>query len=142
MQHISTLTTPPLPASSEQTSVNEKLNASTSQSTCDAETIRILWEKMAAIYGHKWVSSFGESDDGTWLRVMTGITREQIAAGLRACLTREDVWPPGAAEFRRLCLPPRRDPIHREYKSLPKPPPNPALVEQSLTAMRSALNAK
>ena len=97
---------------------------------------------MAAIYGHKWVSSFGETDDGTWLRVLTGITRGQIAAGLRSCLERDDPWPPGAGEFRRMCLPEKIPAYHRPYVALPRPEPNPALIIESLKVMRSTLNAK
>lgn len=106
---------------------------------CDRETIRILWEKMAAIFGHKWVSSFGETDDGTWLRVLSGLTREQIAAGLRACLNRNDVWPPGAAEFRRLCLPEKVVAYHRDYVALPKPPVDRDKVASCIQTMREAL---
>lgn len=106
---------------------------------CDRETIRVLWEKMAAIYGHKWVSSFGESDDGTWLRVLTGLTKEQIAAGLRACLDRDDVWPPGAAEFRKLCLPVKVPAIHRNYVALPRPVYTPEQIDGYMGKIRKVL---
>lgn len=106
---------------------------------CDRETIRILWEKLAAIYGHKWVSSFGEADDGTWLRVLTGLAREQIAVGLRSCLDRIDPWPPGAAEFRRLCLPEKVPAYHRDYIALPKPPVNKETVASCIQSMREVL---
>ena len=101
-----------------------------------------LWMRMGRVYGHKWVSAYGEADDGTWLAGLWDVTPEQIGAGLEKCRTNPDCWPPTLPKFRSMCLPEKRDPIHREYKSLPKPPPNPALVEQSLNAMRSALNAK
>ena len=60
---------------------------------------------MAKIYGHKWTSSFGEADDGTWLQGLQGLHPPQLAVGLRRCLDREDPWPPNLPEFRRLCLP-------------------------------------
>ncbi len=101
-----------------------------------------LWMRMGRVYGHKWVSAYGEADDGTWLAGLWDVTPEQIGAGLEKCRTDPVCWPPTLPKFRSMCLPEKRDPIHREYESLPKPPPNPALVEQSLTAMRSALNAK
>ncbi len=59
---------------------------------------------MGMLYGHKWASSFGTGDDGTWLRVLEGITGQQIADGLERCLSRADNWPPDAIEFRKLCL--------------------------------------
>lgn len=36
---------------------------------------------------------------------MTGISPDQIASGLDKLATRDDKWPPNAAEFRQLCMP-------------------------------------
>ena len=63
-----------------------------------------LWEKLSRIYGHRWTSGFGEADDGTWLTGLRDLLPEELAAGLRACIRREDDWPPTLPEFRRLCL--------------------------------------
>lgn len=65
--------------------------------------IDTLWSKMTRIYGHKWLSNFGSRDDGTWLEGLRGLLPEELARGLRACLTRVDPWPPTLPEFRRLC---------------------------------------
>ena len=72
-----------------------------------------FWQRMAAIYGHKWTSSFGDSpfnDQGvltiagdTWQRGLTGIPEPAIAAGLQAALTSADGWPPTLPAFRALC---------------------------------------
>ena len=59
---------------------------------------------MSRIYGHRWTSGFGEADDGTWLTGLRDLLPEELAAGLRACIKREDDWPPPLPEFRRLCL--------------------------------------
>lgn len=56
------------------------------------------------MYGHKWVSNYGEEDDGTWQSGLRGVTPEQIGRGLAACLERVDVWPPSLPEFRQMCL--------------------------------------
>lgn len=40
----------------------------------------------------------------TWAKGLAGLSGEQLACGLGACLTRTDVWPPVLAEFRALCL--------------------------------------
>jgi len=69
-----------------------------------ADHIETLWVKMAMIYGHKWVSGYGESDDGTWLRGLQDLTPGALAKGLEACLHRLDIWPPTLPEFRLLCL--------------------------------------
>lgn len=73
-----------------------------------------FWQRMAAIYGHKWTSAFGESpfnDQGvmtiagdTWQRGLTGISEPAIAAGLQAALMSADGWPPTLPAFRALCF--------------------------------------
>lgn len=69
---------------------------------------------MAAIYPNRWRSAMGEAPqtpDGkltvygdTWGKGLAGLTDAQLAAGLEACITRADAWPPTLAEFRALCL--------------------------------------
>lgn len=67
----------------------------------------VLWERMAKIYGHKWVSSYGEEDDGTWLTGLHDVTPEQIGVGLEACRVSAEPWPPTLPQFRAMCLPSR-----------------------------------
>lgn len=70
-----------------------------------AELLAIkLWEKMVQMYGHKFLSQFGETANETWVRCLKGITGQQVASGLEKCLTHCPEWPPGAAQFRALCL--------------------------------------
>lgn len=70
---------------------------------------------MTAIYGHRWVSTYGTKptkDDtteltigaATWSAGLTGITDKQIALGLQACVFSDDGWPPSLPEFRQMCL--------------------------------------
>ena len=68
--------------------------------------IKEVWRRMAAIYGHRWVSSFGETDqDKTWLLGLQDLEPRLLAVGLEACIkNRQDGWPPSLPEFRRLCL--------------------------------------
>lgn len=67
-----------------------------------------LWAAMLATYGHRWAGAYGQNPDGvaaaTWATGLAGLTSQQIAAGLRACLTHGDGWPPTLPEFRVLCL--------------------------------------
>lgn len=59
---------------------------------------------MTELYGHKWTSVHGESDTSdTWGKVLYGVSREQLAAGMQACARSSDAWPPSAPEFRALC---------------------------------------
>ena len=79
----------------------------------DAAMVR-FWQRMAAIYGHKWTSAFGDSpfnDQGvmtiagdTWQRGLTGISEPDIATGLQAALTSADGWPPTLPAFRAMCF--------------------------------------
>lgn len=64
-----------------------------------------LWVRLHAIYGSKWLAAYGPEDSsGTWAEVLGEFMPEQLGAGVRACLDREDKeWPPTLAEFRDLC---------------------------------------
>jgi len=77
--------------------------------------IKKIWVKMTRVYGHKWSSNFGSSDDGTWLSALKEIPEAMIVAGLNKCLTRQDPWPPSLPEFRQMCLNlPSVDKIYQE----------------------------
>lgn len=76
--------------------------------------LRRIWERMSAIYLHRWTRAMGEApqdDSGaltlagdSWSRALAGLTDQQLGAGLDACLARSDTWPPSLPEFRALCL--------------------------------------
>lgn len=69
---------------------------------------------MAAIYGHRWTSAYGErcDDDAgvltvagdTWQRGLSGVSEQAIAVGLQGCLMSTDPWPPTLPQFRAMCL--------------------------------------
>jgi len=68
---------------------------------------------MVHIYGHKWISSHGESalDGGqlsdtakTWGSALRDITGEQLAEGLRRCVDSSESWPPSLPEFKKMCV--------------------------------------
>lgn len=63
----------------------------------------LLWEKMTRIYGRKW-SSIAESDDGTWLQGLRGITPENLSKGLGGIINSGNAWPPSLPEFKRMCV--------------------------------------
>lgn len=73
-----------------------------------ASAMETLWERMAAIYGHRWTSSFGDAADGlpadTWSGGLAGLTGDQLGRGLKACVTSADPWPPTLPQFRAMCL--------------------------------------
>lgn len=68
---------------------------------------------MSAIYGHRWVSSYGLHVDEsgnmtqaaeTWRLGLEGLSHEHLASGFSALLTAGMEWPPTLPEFRDLCL--------------------------------------
>lgn len=74
------------------------------------------------IYGHKWVSNYGETDDGTWAKGLADLTTAQISQGLEKCRISDDEWPPTLPIFRMRCLPEKVGaPFHRPAPKLPKP---------------------
>jgi len=66
---------------------------------------------MTEIYGHKWTSAFGEEPLATWDNALALITPAMVRMGLNrlALSTKHVEWPPGALEFRQLCLPRSED---------------------------------
>jgi hypothetical protein len=63
---------------------------------------------MLALFGHTWASQFGTTPEGiaadTWGSALAGITPEQLAGGLRACVAEGREFPPSAGRFRAMCL--------------------------------------
>jgi len=61
---------------------------------------------MAAMYGHRWTSSFGDrvDPDRVWAATLAGLDEVQVRHGMRQCAELGLEWPPSAPEFRKLCL--------------------------------------
>ena len=77
--------------------------SSPSSSPISATALETLWARMAEIYGHRWSSSYGAEPCDTWAKGLAGLSRQQIADGLKACLRSTDPWPPSLPQFRALC---------------------------------------
>ena len=76
---------------------------------------------MAGLYGHRWTSAHGDTDeDGTWTAGLSGLTPDDFARGLRECVKQGDDWPPSLPTFRKWCQQPgsSHPPITR---ALPEP---------------------
>lgn len=67
-----------------------------------------LWLRMAARYGHSWVSQYGASPDrfagAEWRLTLAGLTDEQIRAGFDNDRARGGDWPPSSTGFRAMCF--------------------------------------
>lgn len=96
-------------------------------SNLSREHIDELWRRMSRIYGAAFVSSYGESDDDTWLRGLLDFTPEDLSVGLEACAKQKpdedgNLFPPNLPKFRAMCKPKDTHPAyHEEYKGLPAP---------------------
>lgn len=82
-------------------------SASTESSPASATLMEKLWELMTELYAHKWTSVHGLADEsGNWAKMMGGITKHQLAEGVRLWTAAGNKWPPNAVELRELCLTP------------------------------------
>lgn len=115
-----------------------------------------LWTRMAAIYGHRWNSSFGiigESGYETWRAGLGDLTPSQIRKAVGQCVQSAEGWPPTLPEFRAMCLHGDQD-EHRahaemyrrpEFLALPKAKPSYDKARpfvQSLRAHLGGVNRK
>lgn len=73
-----------------------------------ASQAETLWGRMAAIYGHRWTSAYGDDPSGmagdTWAAGLSGLNGRQLARGLEACVASSEPWPPTLPEFRAQCF--------------------------------------
>lgn len=72
-----------------------------------------IWQRMAAIYGHKWTSHLGVASDAegklsesakVWKQGLIGVTLDQVKYGFTALVIKHHDWPPSLPEFRKLCV--------------------------------------
>ncbi len=93
-------------------SEQQKPASNGSETTLTPKLLINLWERMTHIYGHRWISAYGESAvyDGelsdtakTWGSGLHGVNGDQLAQGLHACIERADPWPPSLPEFAAMC---------------------------------------
>lgn len=76
--------------------------------------LRRIWERQTALYGHAWVSVHGVTphdktgalsmSGDTWGRALAGLSAQQVAAGIEACIAEGAEFPPSAPRFRAMCL--------------------------------------
>lgn len=77
---------------------------------------------MTEIYGHKWTSSYGDSDaDSTWAKGLADMSNAELKAGFFACLNSGEAWPPSLPQFRAMCRQPREK---REHAAAYQAPPS------------------
>lgn len=69
-----------------------------------ATAIAWFWERMTAIFGHRWSSTYGLVPEGAcrdeWEQALAAMSRDQINRALLTCRARCDGFAPIPAEFR------------------------------------------
>lgn len=90
--------------------VSEPPTQDAKPSVMQPKVIEAFWLRMTEIYGHKWTSSYGETDtDGTWAKCLADLSGDELKRGFRTCMTNGEPWPPSLPEFRAMCKPPQRE---------------------------------
>jgi len=76
------------------------------RATLSDEVMERLWLQMATLYGRKWESSCGllhGHEYKLWSEGLAHFSLAQIKRGLDSLESRDDKFPPGLLEFRKLC---------------------------------------
>ena len=120
---------------------------STSTQYVTSETVKFLFGKFLARYGHKWTSQYDVEIlpivHAEWLTELKGFTAEDIRRGLDAW---RGHWPPNQYEFADACRPVETAPAlpyHKTYsgKALPAPK-NKKLANKAMKEIRKSLGVK
>lgn len=93
-----------LSESNKQTGISTAIPFQDIPNLLTSHHLALLWEKMTSTYGHRWISSYGETDDGTWLNGLRGLLPDDLAKGYGRMIEQQYDWPPTLPEFRKLCF--------------------------------------
>ncbi len=103
-----------------------------------------LFARMALMYGHKFVSLYGDADvqveaEKEWGRHLSGYSLEEIKHGLDQCVDLHPSWPPTIGEFKTLCKVGSTNWATEEPVLALDNPSKPETVEKSLSKMMESL---
>ena len=62
-----------------------------------------LWQVLSELYGHKFISQYGDEPSQVWARALENVGLANIKRGIERLPERKDEWPPTAIEFFNLC---------------------------------------
>ena len=96
----------------------EKTQSNIEKATANTNTTLIdqLWVRMAQIYGHKWVSSYGTQPSKPWTDAINSMSNQKIAHGLNQIVKEGDDWPCSLVKFIQYC-----NTYRQPIKQLPAP---------------------
>ncbi len=113
-----------------------------------------VWTRMAEVYGHKWVSQYGECSDSdgnltsaakTWAEGLASLGDQEmqmrlISRGFSKIVESGDEWPPSLPQFLEMCHVKRLAPYHRIAKLELPAPTDPELARATLAEIKSKLS--
>lgn len=109
-----------------------------------AKDIDEVYRRMTRLYGHRFTSNFGETDDGTWLMALSGLKRSDLSRGLTALLKTDDDWPPSVPRFRQMCMGEVENQLskasHKEYVSIAPINTSPDDAKKNISELRCAIS--
>lgn len=107
-----------------------------------------LWDSMIEIYGHKFLSSYGERPSWGWYHTLNDLSFADFGVGIMKCRDRGADFPPDATQFYDLCTgrsltdieiqQKRNSEIVDPHKLLPALPVTPEQAKANLAAIRAA----
>lgn len=92
-------------AKEQRRNLSSKETSSKESSPQDERIMDRLWIRMTEIFGHKWVSQYGDEPLDTWAKRLGAFAPEQIAVGVNACANSNLQWPPSLPDFCGMCQP-------------------------------------
>lgn len=92
---------------------------------------------MIRIFRQAWVSTYGETDDGTWRAVVAKLDRQEVRRGLELCHGHwEDSFPPRPGQFIKMARIPASQRVFDPSRALPSLPAQEHVREENLRKMR------
>ena len=98
------------------------------------------WTRMAEVYGHKWVSQYGECSDSDGNLTSAEMLMRLISRGFSKIVESGDEWPPSLPQFLEMCHVKRLAPYHRIAKLELPAPTDPELARATLAEIKSKLS--
>lgn len=92
-------------ASEKRRNISDKETSSKESFPQDERVMDRLWVRMTEIFGHKWVSQYGDEPLETWAKRLGALSKEEIAVGVNACANSNLQWPPSLPDFCGMCKP-------------------------------------
>ena len=133
--------------SSQQWNVQSS-RANVSTNVQSGQVMDRIWLRMTEVFGHRWISAWGESSnpDGTltstavtWAQGLSRFSLDEIRQGLEKMVEKWTYWPPTLPEFMALCKPKRTAPYHKMARTLPQPEVDMGTITSNLCKMRAIL---